>query len=94
MTQRELSAVTGIPQGTISSAEIESRTPGIDILLKLCRGLGVSPNHLFERAGLLPAEGDTFDEEFWELWGVWKRLTAEEREIVSEFARFWEERRG
>ena len=27
--------------------------------LKLCRALGLSPDQLFQRAGFLPAEGDT-----------------------------------
>ena len=102
MTQRELAAASGVPQGTISSAETESRTPGIDVLLKLCRALGVRPDDLFERAGLLPA-GEGIEEGFWELWGVWKRLilrhlrqdyAAEEREDLIEYAQFEEWRRG
>jgi transcriptional regulator with XRE-family HTH domain len=94
MTQRDLADVSGVHQTTISSVEAETRTPTIKVLLPLCEGLAVTPDQLFRRAGMLPAEGEFPDEGFWELWGVWKRLTAGERQIVSEFARFWEGRRG
>ena len=102
LDQRDLAAAAGFHQSTISAVERTERIPGIDVLLGLCRGLAVTPDQLFRRAGLLPAEGEFPDEGFWELWGVYKRLilrrtqdyAAEEREVVSEFARFWEGRRG
>ena len=60
----------------------------------------VAPDQVLRRAGLL--KGDGLDEGFWELWGVWKRLTlrfaqdcaAGEREAVVDFALFQEGRRG
>ena len=94
MTQRDLADVSGVHQTTISSVEAETRTPTIATLLPLCKGLGVTPDQMFRRAGFLPAEGEDAEDGFWELWWIAKRLTAEEREVVSEFARFWEGRRG
>ena len=92
LNQRDLAQAAGFHQSTISTAEREEKTPGIDLLLAVCRVLGITPDQLFRRAGLL--EGEGLDENFWALWGVWKRLTEEEREVVGDFARFWEGRRG
>ena len=94
MNQRDLAAASGFHQATISAVEREERTPRIDVLLGLCRALAVTPDQLFRRAGLLPAEGEGIDEGFWELWGMYKRLAAEERRIMIEFGRFAEWRRG
>lgn len=94
LDQRDLAAAAGYHQSTISAVERTERIPGIDVLLGVCRALAVTPDQLFRRAGLLPAEGEIQDEGFWELWGVYKRLTAEEREVVIDFALFWEGRRG
>jgi transcriptional regulator with XRE-family HTH domain len=95
LTQEELSARTGVAQMTISSVETGSSTPRVDILLKLCLGLGVSPNWVLQEAGLLPREGEGGgSEEFWELWSVMERLGPAERQDVLRFARYreWEGR--
>ena len=84
----------GYHQATISAVERTERTPGIDVLLGICRALAVTPDQLFRRAGALPVEGEGPDEGFWELWGVYKRLTAGERTAVIDFALFQEGRRG
>ena len=94
MTQRDLADVSGVHQTTISSVEAETRTPTIATLLPLCKGLGVTPDQMFRRAGFLPAEGEDAEEWFWELWWIMKRLTAGERAAVVDFALFQEGRRG
>ena len=43
--------------GMISTAGRTERIPGIDVLLGVCRALAVTPDQLFRRVGLLPAEG-------------------------------------
>jgi transcriptional regulator with XRE-family HTH domain len=90
LSQNELSARTGVAQMTISTIETGNSTPRADILLKLCQGLGVSPDQVFQAAGLLPREGEPDEDGFWELWGVVKRLGPAEREEVLRFARFRE----
>jgi transcriptional regulator with XRE-family HTH domain len=95
LSQTELSKRAGVAQMTISTIETGNSAPRVDILLKLCQGLGASPNQVFQAAGLLPREGEPHGEDgFWELWGVMERLTAEERRAVIEFALFQEMRRG
>jgi transcriptional regulator with XRE-family HTH domain len=91
LTQNELSERTGVAQMTISTIETGGSTPRADILLKLCQGLGTSPNQVFQAAGLLPREGERDGNEgFWELWSVVARLGPAEREEVLRFARFRE----
>ena len=97
-------AANTLHKATTSVVERTERTPGIDVLLGVCPALAVTPDQLFRRAGLLPAGGDAEqpDEGFWELWGVYKRLTlrqaqdgaAGEREALMDFAVFQEGRRG
>ena len=94
LNQRDLAAAAGFHQATISMVERDERTPRIDVLLGICRALAVTPDQLFRRANLLPPAGEVPDEGFWELWGVYKRLTAGEREEVARFARFREGERG
>ena len=95
LNQRELAeAAGGISKGTVSAVERAERIPGIDTVLSMCRPLAVTPDQVLRRAGLIPAEGEVQDEGFWELWGVWKRLTAGERAALMDFAVFQEGRRG
>ena len=90
LSQDQLSALSGVHQGTISAAERGSRTPGVDIVLNLCQALGISPNELFQKAGLLPAEEVEDEIGFWELWAIMRRLSVEERREVIRFAMFRE----
>jgi transcriptional regulator with XRE-family HTH domain len=91
LSQQELAERSGVPQMTISTTERGMNMPRVDIMLKLCLGLGLSPDWVFQEAGLLPREGEGDNEGFWELWGVYQRLTAGEREEVLRFARFREQ---
>ena len=86
LTQNELSLLAGVPQTTISSIEVASRMPGALLLLKLCQALGISPNELFQQAGLLPQEGAEDEIGFWELWGIMRRLSVDERREVIRYA--------
>ena len=92
LKQRDLAEAAGFHQATVSAVERTERIPGIDVLLGLCRALEVTPDQLFRRAGLLEVDGP--EESFWELWGVYKRLTQGEREEVLRFVRFREGERG
>ena len=88
-------AAAGFHQATISAVERAERIPGIDVLLGICRALAVTPDlYSGGRVPCRPRGMRSADEGFWELWGVWKRLTAGERRMVAEFARFAEWRRG
>lgn len=65
--------------------------PGVDIILALAEGLGVSPDKIFREAGLLPQEGEGEDRVgFWELWGIMKRMKPAVREEVVRYALFRE----
>lgn len=52
LSQAELAEAAGFHQAMVSSVEQESRTPGIDVLLNLCRVLCVSPNDIFAQAAV------------------------------------------
>ena len=84
-------AAAGVHQGTISAAERGSRTSGVDIVLNLCEALGMSPNELFQKAGLLPAEGVEDEIGFWELWSIMRRLPVDDRREVIRYAMFREQ---
>ena len=90
INQRDLGAAAGFHQATISAIERKTRIPGIDVLLGVCKALAVTPDQLFRRAGLIPAEGERPDEGFWELWGIYKRLPAEDRAEVLRYAHYRE----
>jgi transcriptional regulator with XRE-family HTH domain len=96
LNQRDLAEAAGFHQTTISTAERDEKTPGIDLLLGVCSVLEITPDQLFRRAGLLTPEGDVEhpDEPFWELWGVYKRLVPADQQEVLRYARFREEGRG
>lgn len=46
MTQAQLAEKTGMQSAAISHFETGERTPSIPNIIRLCRGLGVSPNQL------------------------------------------------
>ncbi len=48
--QKDLSEKTGIPQSTISRAEKGDVSVSVDLLDKLCYGLGVMPSQVFKDA--------------------------------------------
>jgi len=54
MTQKEFSALTGIPQSTMSSWKSRNQVPGMDKLQIICDVLDIDPYHL-----LSGAEGET-----------------------------------
>ena len=93
LSQQELADRCRVPQMTISTTERGKNTPRMDVMLKLCLGLGVSPNWVLEEAGLLPREQED-DPDFWELWSVVQRLGPADREEVLRYARYreWEGR--
>jgi transcriptional regulator with XRE-family HTH domain len=45
-TQEQLEKKTGIPRGVISFYETGSRSPGLDNIKSLCRGLGCTATEL------------------------------------------------
>ena len=96
MSQDELAARAGMPQGTISAIERGTRAPGVDTLWKMVQGLGVSPNDVYRAAGLFPTEEALPPDEpgFWELWSIVKRLSPEDRAEVIRFALFREREAG
>lgn len=46
MPQSELTHHLGISQGTLSRIESGERTPSIDLMLRVCRALDITPNDL------------------------------------------------
>jgi len=90
-TQPEFSATSGVPQTTISAVELGRRVPGMGLLLKLAQALEVSPDRVYQEAGLLPWDlrGDERDEPgFLELWATMKQMDPADRGEVIRYALF------
>ena len=51
LNQREQAKAAGYHHATISAEERTERIPGIDVLLRICRALAVTPDQLFQRVG-------------------------------------------
>lgn len=92
LSQALLADLAGIPQQTISAAERGERMPRIDTFLSLSEALGVTPDTIFEEAGLFPSDGGRRESEmsFWELWGIMKRMPEDEREEIIRYALYRE----
>lgn len=90
-SQSLLADLAGIPQQTISAAERGERIPRIDTFLALSEALGITPDTIFEEAGLFPsADRESSEMGFWKLWGIMKRLPVEERAEIIRYALFRE----
>ncbi|MBC8253205.1 MAG: helix-turn-helix transcriptional regulator [Ardenticatenia bacterium] len=79
------SAVSGVPQTTISAVELGRRVPGMGLLLNLTQALEVSPDRGYQEAGLLPWDlrSDERDEPvFLELWATMKQMYPADRAEV------------
>jgi transcriptional regulator with XRE-family HTH domain len=88
-TNSELARRAGVRQSTVSMVISGHNKPGDDLCLGIARAFHVPAEEVFRRAGILPPlpapENDiTFDE----LLSYMKRLSAEDRKDVLEYAIF------
>lgn len=90
MSRADLARITGFNKGTISNVLNDRRNPGVDFVLAVARALGVKPEDLYRRAGLLPPKPAAVDlpPDLDEVIDLLKRLPATEREEVLMYTRF------
>ena len=91
LSQADLARLCGLPQQTISAAELGKTIPRADTLLTLAHALGVSPDRIYQKAGLMPDEneqGRDGQAPFWELWTIYSRLDEKERATLIDYARY------
>lgn len=89
----DLARAAGISTGSLSQIYSGTRNPGPDIANAIAVGLGVPPDVVFRKAGLLPEQpGPERDPAFQEVWEIMRNMTADERREVVDYA-LWQFRR-
>jgi transcriptional regulator with XRE-family HTH domain len=83
----ELAKASGIHQATLGNLLNGTRRLGPDTAVKLARGLGIPPEEVFRKGGLLPdLPGPERDATFREILDVVRNMSVEERREVLEYA--------
>ena len=91
LKQRELGALAGLPQVTISAIERGFRMPKIDTMLRITNALGLSPIEIYREAGLLEESDEERVLGLRELRGLMTRMAPDDRAEVLNYA-FYRER--
>jgi len=90
----ELARRAGLVPSAISQVIAGNRGTGPEFCRSVARALGLPPETVFRKAGLLPdLQGPEEDVTFGELLDVVRNLGVEERELVLEYAMFLHHRR-
>ncbi len=90
----ELARRAGLVPSAISQVIAGNRGTGPEFCRSVARALGLPPETVFRRAGLLPGlAGPEEDVTFGELLDVVRNLSVEERVMVLELAEFLHQRR-
>lgn len=85
----DLARVAGISTGALSSVLTGSRNVGSDMANAIAVGLGLPPDTVFRRAGLLPPQpGPERDPTLQELLEIMRNLSPDERREVTDYALF------
>jgi len=87
-SHRELSRRAGVSQTAVSQTISEERNVGWDFCAKIAGPLGVTPEEVLQRAGLLTAPGQDDDKLVKQLSDRLKQLNPERRQRVLDFALF------
>lgn len=78
MTFTTLASLCGTSEGVIRNYTKARRVPDIEMFVRLCKALDVTPDYLLQDNFVAEMEGDTFIETI-------KRLTPKQREFAKEF---------
>ena len=90
----ELARRAGLVPSAISQVIAGNRGTGPGFCSSVARALGLPPETVFRKSGLLPdLQGPEEDVTFGELLDVVRNLGVEERELVLEYAMFLHDRR-
>jgi len=87
LTQGQLEIKSGVKRSTIAMIEQEKReNPTVDTLVKLAIALGVTPDDIIHRAGILPPLPPSVADEG-ELLRLYRHLATDQRHTVLELVR-------
>jgi transcriptional regulator with XRE-family HTH domain len=90
----DLARAANISTGALSSVLTGSRNVGVDMANAIALGLGLPPDLVFRRAGLLPPQpGPERDPTLQELIEIMRNLSPDERREVVDYALFRYRRR-
>ena len=88
-SHRELARRAGLSQTAVSTVLSSQRQPGWEFCEKVARALGETPEHVFRRAGLLPAlPAPEDDATLRDLIDYARQLSPEERLMVLEYTQW------
>ena len=85
----DLARAAGLSNATVTRVLNGDRKAGADVALAIARGLNVSADLVFRRAGLLPSQsGPERDPAFQEIVEIMRGMTEEERREIVDYALF------
>lgn len=91
----DLANAANLPSATIVRILNGDRNAGPDAAVKIAKALGLSPEHVFRQAGLLPPEtGAEFSPSLQELNDILKNASEADRREIAEYALWYLRRRN
>lgn len=91
----DLARAADLPQATVGNVINGNREVGLKVALAIAGALGLPPDTVFRRAGLLPAQpGPERDPTFQEILEVMRSLSPDERREIVDYALFRYRRRN
>jgi len=91
----DLAKEADVPQATISNILNGNREVGAKVALAIAKALGLSPEHVFRQAGLLPPETNgEFSPSLQELNDILKNASEADRREIAEYALWYLRRRN